>query len=174
MRKAAVVPWVQHPGFGAPFIDGHTRLSCGARTVVTDATAPGNQVPPDIVAAYPLVATLAGPVDVSRVPGPGSCKSLFVCLTDFIGAWFELRSPSAGFGLRFEWDHSLFPHAWLWHECHATPGYPWHSKAYVIGVEPANLLPGEPSPHRLDRGSAPALPAGEVWTSNITIRRISA
>jgi Domain of unknown function (DUF4432) len=167
------VMWVEHPGFGAPFVDEHCTLTTGARSIVTDAQAPGNLLAADTWSAFPH-ATLAGQVqttDLREVPGPGSGRSVFGCLSDFTGSWFEIDSPAAGFGIRVEWDAAVLPHAWFWQECHATGGFPWHRRAYVIAVEPANVLPGDPSPGCAERGRAPVLGGLATWTSTLTLTR---
>ncbi|WP_413754375.1 aldose 1-epimerase [Streptomyces sp. R-74717] len=164
------VMWVQHPGFGAPFIDEHCTISTPARTVLTDAEQPDNAMPPDTRAAFPLVPTAdGGTVDLRQVPGPGSRRSVFACLTDFDAGWYTINSLTAGFGIRLAWDTTVLPHAWLWQECHASNGFPWYRRAYVVAIEPANVLPGAPSPACSARGQAPLLPAGTSWTSDIAL-----
>jgi galactose mutarotase-like enzyme len=160
------VMWVEHPGFGAPFIDGRCTLTSGARTVVTDAEHPGNLLPAATRAPFPVAPTAdGGTVDLGVVPGPDSGRSVFACLTDFTDGWFAIDSPTAGFGLLVEWDPAVLPHAWFWQECHASPGFPWHRRAYVVAVEPANVLPG---------GEPPVLAPGAKWTADIsvTVRRV--
>ncbi|WP_432144081.1 DUF4432 family protein [Streptomyces sp. bgisy084] len=166
------VMWVQHPAFGAPFIDGHSTLTTGARGVLSDAQAPGNVLPPDAATPFPFSTGLDGnPIDLSRVPPPESGRALFAALTDFASGWFAINSPSAGFALRMEWDAHLLPYAWLWQECRATAGFPWFRRAYVIAVEPANVLPGEPSRTCPDRGRAPTLAGRASWTTTLTLTR---
>ncbi|MFB6782378.1 aldose 1-epimerase [Streptomyces sp. NPDC056352] len=169
-REPVPVMWVQHPGFGAPFIDEHCTITAAARTVLTDAEQPGTVLPPDVRAAFPLAPTVDGDVlDLRQCPGPDSGRAVFACLTDFRTGSFAIESPSAGFGIRVEWDASVLPHAWLWQECHASSGFPWYRRAYVVAIEPANVLPGDPSPACPTRGQAPLLPAGTSWTSDITL-----
>src|SRR5580704_1060622 len=38
------VMWVEHLGFGAPFVDEHCTVTTGARSVLSDAQAPGNRL----------------------------------------------------------------------------------------------------------------------------------
>lgn len=167
------VMWVQHPGFGAPFIDERCTLTTGARTVITDAEAPGNLVSADIRSSFPLITTTDGRIcDLRKIPGATTRRSLFACLTDFEEGWFAIESPTAGFGVRVGWDTALFPHAWLWQECHATPGHPWHGRAYVVAVEPANVIPGDRSEGCGTRGAAPLLPPRGAWTSSLVFTRI--
>jgi hypothetical protein len=166
------VMWVQHPAFGAPFIDEQCQLTSGACTIITDADAPGNLLSPDSV--FPLDSAVdveGAPLDLGALPGRDSRRSVFAALSDFETAWFAIDSPTAGFGVRVEWDAQLFPHAWFWQECNASGGFPWFSRAYVVAVEPANVLPGRPSSARPDRGIAPTLAPGATWTSNISMSR---
>lgn len=166
------VMWVQHPAFGAPFIDGQAVITAGARGILSDAGAPGNVLPPDTAAPFPIVTGSDGArLDLGEVPAPGSGRAVFAALTDFDSGWFAIDSPTAGFGIRMEWDAGLLPYAWFWQECHAGSGFPWFRRAYVVAVEPANVLPGEPSPACLDRGRAPVLPGREGWTAELKITR---
>ena len=119
------VRWVQHPGFGAPFIDGAARIDTGATAFVTDAEAPGANLPPDQVQAWPVTTDRAGgPVDLRVVPGTGERRSVFGALTAFDAAWCTVTSPTTGLRLRMEWDAEVFPHAWFWQECHGSEGFP--------------------------------------------------
>ncbi|MEV0408849.1 aldose 1-epimerase [Actinoallomurus sp. NPDC050550] len=166
------VMWVQHPAFGAPFINERSTLTSGARGILTDADTPGNVLPPDIAAPFPAtVGSDGSPLHLGELPGPGSGRALFAALTDFDSGWFAINSPSAGFGIRVDWDATAMPYAWFWQECNATSGFPWFRRAYVIAVEPANVLPGDPSPARPDRGSAPVLAPGASWNTELTVTR---
>jgi galactose mutarotase-like enzyme len=165
--RPADVRWVQHPAFGAPFVDRHCRLDVGAATLISDAEAPGTCCAPDTT--YDLAQQ---DFDLRAIPAERSGRKTFGCLTDFDSGWFSITSPTAGFGIRLDWDAAVFPHAWFWQECNATAGYPWFGEAYVIAVEPANVIPGDPSPGRPDRGIAPTLPPGAEWVSELSLTRI--
>ncbi len=166
------VMWVQHPGFGAPFVDEHCTLRAAACSFLADAVAPGTVLSADRTSSFPFAHTDTGvEVDLRRVPGSAERRAMFGCLTGFDAGWFAIDSPSAGFGVRLEWDAGVFPHAWFWQECRASDGFPWHRAAYVIAVEPANVIPGDPSPGCPVRGQAPQLAARQRWTSAITLAR---
>lgn len=166
------VTWVQHPGFGAPFVDEHCSLRAGARSFLADAEAPGTVLSADRTSSVPFAHTdTDADVDLRRVPGAEERRAMFGCLTGFEAGWFTIDSPSAGFGVRLDWDSGVFPHAWFWQECHASEGFPWHRAAYVIAVEPANVIPGDPSPGCSTRGQAPRLAPQDRWTSAITLTR---
>ena len=164
------VRWVQHPGFGAPFIDGAARIDTGATVFVTDAQDPGANLPPDQVQTWPLAADLGDrPVDLRVVPGPDERRAVFGALTAFDAAWCTISSPTTGLRLRMEWDADVFPHAWFWQECHGSAGFPWFRRAYVVAVEPANVLPGEGAVGPLQRGAGPMLAGGERMVSEISV-----
>jgi hypothetical protein len=137
---------VQHAAFGAPFVDGRCRIDTSARTVIT-------------AAGYDEVA------DIHVVPGPEQRRSVFAGLTGFDDAWVSISSPAAGFGVRLNWDAGVLPHAWLWQEIHGVRGFPWFGRAYVVGVEPANVLPDD------DLAAAPLLAGGDEWRTSVTLTR---
>ena len=168
------VRWVQHPAFGAPFVDGDTRLDSSARKFLTDSRIPGTGVLADALTAFPLLPTATGGEDLRRIPGWTEPRAVFGAFTDFAeveSAWFSLTSPNAGFGVRLEWNTEIFPHAWFWQECHASPGFPWFRRAYVVAVEPANVLPGEGPAGALMRGAGPLLAAGQQLVAELSLTR---
>lgn len=165
------VRWVQHPAFGAPFIDGRCRIDSSAASFLSDAEMPGTGVDRDTLAPFPTLPGVVGR-DLRDVAGADEVRAVFGALTDFAGeAWFSVSSPSAGFGVRVAWDAAVFPHAWFWQECHATAGFPWFRRAYVVAVEPANILPGEGRCGALRRGDTPLLAAGASWASELSMSR---
>lgn len=101
---------VQHPAFGAPFLDDRSYVVASAATVVTDAEAPGTLAGRDVVGA-PGSVLAAGPVPGSiRLPGPGSGESLFAALTAFATPEATFCSPTAGLAVRLAWDGAALPH----------------------------------------------------------------
>ena len=114
---------VQHPAFGAPFLDEDSYLVTGARTIVTDADAPGTLAGADVVGTPARRPARTGPWPGSiRLPGPGSGASLFGALTDFADAGVLFASPSRGLGIRLRWNGDVLPHAWIWIEAQRRPG----------------------------------------------------
>lgn len=71
-------------------------------------------------------------VDLSEIPGPGTGRAMFACRTDFDEPFFSLVNPRLGFGITVRWPAEIFPHAWFWQEMHASPGFPWYRRAYVV------------------------------------------
>ncbi len=162
----------EHPAFGAPFLDGDSYLVADA-VMVTDADAPGTLAAADVV-GRPAEVLTPGPVpDSIRLPAPGSRASLFAGLTDFATPQVTFFSPTRGLAVRIEWDDTLLPHAWLWIEANASPGWPWFRRLYAAAVEPANILPGEGgSPAHPRGGPGTQIAGGESITLTVSITRL--
>lgn len=168
---------VQHPAFGAPFLDDRSYVVTSAATIVTDPDAPGSLAGKDVVGA-PDDVLEAGPVHGSiRLPGPGSRASLFAALTGFETPEVTFCSPTRGVAVRLEWDGNLLPHAWLWIEANAGSGWPWFRRLYAIAVEPANVIPGEGGTPPLLRGGTGTriAPGGLItMTTSLTLLALAA
>ena len=164
---------VQHPAFGAPFLDHESYLLASA-TIVADAEAPGSLASPDLVGRVTDVLP-AGPVaDSIRLPGPDSESSLFAALTGFTRHDVTFCSPTRGLGVRLEWDGDVLPHAWFWIEANAGPGWPWFRRLYAIAVEPANVLPGEEGTPAHPRGGlGTEIAAGESLRVTTSLTRLA-
>jgi hypothetical protein len=137
---------VEHAAFGPPFLDARCRLDTSARRIAA-------------AAGYDEIA------DFAAVPPAGAQRSVFAGLSEFDDAWVSIASPSAGFGIRMTWDTATLPHAWLWEEAGGVLGYPWFGRAYVAGVEPANVLPDD------GLAEAPLLGAHQEWRTTVTLSR---
>lgn len=136
--------WGQHPAFGPPFLAAGTRLECDARRVVVDdlrVTAAGD-LAPGTAGPWPHAPGKVGPaVDLRTVP-EGPCERM-AYLTAFERGWARLTNPDLGLCATLEWDAEVFPHAWLWTELHATPGFPWFQAVDVLAVEPCSSFPAQ-------------------------------
>ncbi|ROR74491.1 DUF4432 family protein [Bogoriella caseilytica] len=171
----------QHPAFGDEFLDEHSYVTSRARTLITDADAPGTLTGADAVGA-PAELLPAGPVNGSvALPGPGSGEALFGALTGFApsddgSTSATFHSPTRGFGMRLTWDPSVYPYAWFWIEAHAHSGWPWFKRLFAAAVEPCNVLPGEgATPDGRQRGGPGAtLDGGATLTSVVRLDRVPA
>lgn len=165
--------WVQHPAFGAPFVDQDARLDTSAWTFISDAQSPGTVLPADQITAFPTATGLDGePMDLRLIPGKDRPREIFGALTDFGSPWFSISSPTAGFGVRLEWDGEIFPHAWFWQELNSTREFPWFRRAYAIAIEPANILPGSGQVGTWMRGRARPLAGGHSQVAQLRFSRI--
>lgn len=160
--------WVEHPAFGAPFLDGDAYLDTTARTLVTDPDAPGNLLPAGQIRRFP---TDEDGLDLGTLPGPDSGRALFGALTGFNEGLARVVSPNAGFAMCLRWDSAVFGHAWFWQECHATGGFPWYRRAYVCAVEPANILPGEADHGGRLHGRARPISGHDEIETSLTLTR---
>ncbi|OYO00004.1 hypothetical protein CGZ95_10290 [Enemella evansiae] len=181
VRNLADVPVstriLQHPAFGAPFLDEHSFLRTDAATLIADAVAPGTLATPDACAA-PSTLLAPGPLPSSvALPGPGAGSSLFAALTDFPDSDPSVlfASPTHGFGMRLSWSREQYPSAWFWIEANAGTDWPWFQRLYAVAVEPANVLPGEgTAPTGAARGGVgTVLGPREELTSTVRLDRIA-
>jgi len=163
---------VQHPAFGASFLDGESYVVTSAATIITDADAPGDLAGADVI-GRPDEVLEAGPVPGSiRLPAPGSGTSLFAALTEFSAPEVTFCSPTRGLAVRLAWESSILPHAWLWIEANAGRGWPWFRRLYAVAVEPANVLPGEGGlPAYRRGGSGTRIAPGESITLTTSLTR---
>jgi hypothetical protein len=106
---------------------------------------------------------------VDLVPIEGETREVFGCLTDFADGWFTLENERLGIGVQMRWQTDTFPHAWLWQELHATAGFPWYRRAYVVAVEPANTIPGQGWTDGYQRGRGTVLAGGEQRATQLTL-----
>jgi hypothetical protein len=158
------VAWVQHIGFGAPLLDASSRLYLPECTVLADPDAPGTVLPAGSSHRWPDAHTTNGDrIDLSRVPAEP--REVFAAVTGFDAGWCAVVNESRGVGAALRWDAHTYPHAWLWQELHATQTFPWFGRAYVLGVEPANVLPD----HGRSRPPPPVLPAGEQRCTTVEL-----
>lgn len=165
------VAWAHHPAFGPPFLDEGCRLTTGARTVIADADAPGTVLAAGSRHGWPTAHAADGAeVDLRRVPGPGERREVFAALTDFSSPFAAIVNPRLGLGAGLRWSAACFPHAWLWQEVHATAGFPWFRRAYVVAVEPSSVLTGGPSGEDVPwPGGGTLLAGGESRTAVIEL-----
>lgn len=168
---------LQHPAFGAPFLDERSYLVTDAATLLTDAGAPGTLAGADVF-GRPDSVLPAGPVPGSiALPGPGSRQAVFGALTGFPDPdpAVLFASPTLGFGMRLSWSRETYPLAWLWIEANAGGGWPWFRRMYAIAVEPCNVLPGEgPAAGGLTRGGNGAvIPGRGEVVSTVRVQRVA-
>lgn len=154
--EPAAVMWSHHPAFGAPLLAAGARVYAGARRFMADFLAPGTFLAAGERFPWPFVTSTKGEtVDLSVIPSPHEHRALLGYLTDFDRPFYALVNPALDLGVGLVWDQGLFAHAWLWQELSATPGFPWHGRAYVMAIEPATTIPGHGLAVSKDRGGRP-------------------
>lgn len=65
--------------------------------------------------------------------------------------WIELRR--AGRSVRIEWDTNELPYLWYWQE-RGSPGFPFHGRADIVGLEPASAAYADGLSRAIERGQA--------------------
>ena len=138
------VMWSHHPALGPPFLEGgcvhfgrlHERACRRPRT--RHLLAPGSRH------EWPHVTTVTGEkIDLREVPPPDKPRSVLAYLGDFTSGFCAVTNPRLRLGFGLRWPLEMFDKAWLWQEVHASSGWPWFRRAYVVAVEPASTIPGQ-------------------------------
>lgn len=138
--------WGHHPAFGAPLVAAGAVLACGARRVVVDdvrTTAAGDLAVAGEGAWPHVPGRHGGEVDLRAVPAGGPPCERMAYLTGFDRGWASITNDALGLRARLDWDAVVFPHAWLWTELHASPGFPWFGAVDVLAVEPCSSYPAQ-------------------------------
>ncbi len=137
--------WGHHPAFGPPLVSPDSFIDTGARLIESDDdySVTGNDVPLGQTWRWPLIRNRRGdPLDLSRLPAPGSGHSRVLFLKDFEESWYALTNPTLGFGVGLVWNGDLFPYACFWQETGGVREYPFFGAAYVTAIEPNSSYPG--------------------------------
>ena len=56
--------------FGAPFVDGDTRIDTSAGRFLSDRDTPGTGILPDTLTRFPILPGIDGDADLRAMPGP--------------------------------------------------------------------------------------------------------
>jgi hypothetical protein len=135
--------WVEHLNFGQEWLARGGTLTVPSATILTDAEQPGTLVAPDALSTFPLAMTPDGRlVDLSAIPGHLDRRMLFAALTNLDEGWYEITTGNDGSAVRVSWDLAVLPYLWVWQEFRSTETFPWFGRGRVMGLEPANVLPG--------------------------------
>jgi hypothetical protein len=162
------VMWVHHPAFGAPLIAEGTLIRIAASTLLADQSEPGTALAAASEHPWPLAHDQAGrQLDLSRIPGGGVRRAVFGCLTDLAEPRFTIVNPAIELGVQVRWSPGAFPHAWFWQDLGGSAGYPWYGRAYVLAIEPANVIPGTGGAGSRRRGTGRELVPGRSWEAEI-------
>jgi hypothetical protein len=156
--------WGHHIALGAPFLDDSCRILLPGQPTVIPHDTPihpdGRRIHDTGRFAWPYASDAGGGrVDLSRMPEPGTPSDI-AYVTDLAEGTYRAWSERARLGLQVGWDVDVMPYLWLWQEPASTPGYPWWSSDYLIGVEPFSSYPTNGLAEAVANGSALSLEGG--------------
>jgi hypothetical protein len=162
------VMWGHHPAFGEPFLDESCVVQTPARFVrVLDYHPNGHWVPGEGY-EFPMVKTRSGEVeDVTRVR-PRSARTVDVLsFWELAEGWYALTNQRARVGFGMAWDASLFRCLWMWQVYGGHHDYPWYGRTYNCALEPFTSWPPAGIANAVRNGTALALDAGQVVTTDL-------
>lgn len=90
-------------------------------------------------------------------------------VTSLVGGdagWIELHRGSRS--VRIEWNPADLPYLWFWQE-RGTPGFPFHGRADIVGLEPASAAYADGLSHAIERGQAWWLDPHETRSTSVAI-----
>lgn len=167
--------WGQHVVFGPPFLEPgmEIRVPDGARALphATAVGPTGRRIVPEPFAwpHAPSAGPGGGTLDLSIVPERGA-PSEMLYLTGLTEGWYEIGRPGKP-AFRLDWDARVLPHLWLWQELGASTGWPWHGRAYVVGLEPFSSHPTDGIAAAVENGTALRIAPREqltlAWSATI-------
>jgi hypothetical protein len=168
------VMWGHHPAFGAPFLRAGVRLIIPATTaeVHSPRWAADADLEPGSAFAWPMAASSAGDLDLSRVPGEEARSSGLLYLRGLAAGWFAVLDPARRIGFGLAWPVEVFPYLWFWHVYGGSPGYPWWDRAYVAALEPWTSIPNDLN-QAIERGTQLQLKGGETLEVTLSAVAIS-
>lgn len=137
--------WGHHPAFGFPFLSGAVQLHLKGTPTVTIDPIDIFRCPFDkkTVGKWPTLPDRDGnPVDMSRAWDMEDKIYMEYGIADLEEGKYELINHETGLGARMKWDKDVFRYIWIWGLYCGAEDYPWHGRAYVMGVEPWSSMPG--------------------------------
>jgi hypothetical protein len=172
------VMWGHHIALGAPFLDDSCRIVLpGQPAVIPHDTAihpNGRMIHNTERFAWPYASDANGdPVDLSRMPARG-VPSDIAYVTGLPAGTYQAWSERSELGLRVRWHADVMPYLWLWQEPASTPGYPWWSSDYLIGLEPFTSYPTNGLAEAVANGSALTVAGATTVQSHTQIDVIEA
>jgi Domain of unknown function (DUF4432) len=152
------VMWGHHFAFGAPFLDDSCRIVLPGQPAVIPHDTPihpdGRRIHNQGRFGWPHASGADGdPVDLSRMPQRGTPSDI-AYITDLPTGAYQMWSERSVLGVRVAWDNDVMPYLWLWQEPASSPGYPWWSGDYLIGLEPFSSYPTNGLAEAVANGSA--------------------
>ncbi len=160
---------VEHMTFGVQLLCPEVEILLPGGRGFELSEVDGPVRPPDAAPAWPEVLQLDGSVErVDRLPIDRP-RAWFGCIADLPEGRLEVRNVATGDGIAAEWDVSVLPHLWMWHEAR-TSGGRWRGIAEMLGLEPVSVPHSLGLARALAEEQAHVVRPGADLTSRIVVR----
>jgi len=143
--------WKLHPAMA---VSPQHRIDFPPMDVVLEPAFPGTLAGSSEPAAWPLIKTTAGDVDLRRIPGEEARQLYLFYGTHMKGNWCALTNAATGLACGLQFDPAVFPCCWLfatyggWRNYNVAvlepcTGYPLNFEAMQAAKRHRTLAPGE-------------------------------
>jgi hypothetical protein len=160
--------WGHHSVFGAPLLEENCiiDLAEGSVAVVPDFSFSHlDRYVRNQRNSWPNLTDKNGnQVDASQILAPHA-KSMDAFEVELTSPWVALRNPKLNLGIGMAWELTTFPYLWIWEAYCGSPGYPFYSRNYNLGLEPYSV-PIETLTESIERGHSHQISPGETVHSS--------
>ena len=159
--------WGHHPVLGPPFLEPGCRVNIRSGSVQATSGHEGSFSARGPATSWPLYVNARGEKSNLSVLGqPAAAEVDELYLTGLEAGEYEVCNDRQGVSFVLRWDLRVFPYLWWWRGLGPQPGYPWYSRAYMLGLEPFSSVP--PDFEMAERaGTTLSLRSGETMTSSL-------
>lgn len=135
--------WGQHIALGSPFLSEDCILDLpGGKITHASEWHPNNRFKPDHESRWPTTKGKDGTdIDLHLIPPKQSKIMDLGHFSELPEGWYAVtnRKLDLGFGVVFPKD--IYKYLWYWQVFGGGSGYPWYSRTYNVGIEPASAPP---------------------------------
>lgn len=138
---------VEHVALGLELLQPEVDISLrgGRAYELSESTGPVHA--PAAAPRWPRALLLDGSVERADRWALERPRARLLGVEDLAAGRLEVANAATGQGLRLDWDATVLPHLWIWHEARATGGI-WRGQTELLVVEPASV------PHTLGLAAA--------------------
>jgi len=140
-RQSLPFAWGHHIAFGPPLLASGTRLDLpegAVRTPAGRSDLPRRYRQQQESQTLRLQGPAGDSLDITCAPSPesGTVDNFEIELSG--PACAAIRNPGLDLGVGFIWDREVMRFLWEWELSHASSGYPFWGREYLLALEPFN------------------------------------
>jgi galactose mutarotase-like enzyme len=157
--------WGHHPVLGPPLVEPGCSIDVPGGTVQPMELSDGRFVPRGPATPWPRYVHANGALVDLRVVGDASAAQVDEFYVGGLDTGrVDVRNHRIGIGFTMRWDLNVFRYLWWWRNLGPSAGYPWYSRAYMLGLEPFSSVPPA-FEAAVQAGTTLSLDPGQTMTS---------